>query len=174
MEEGGFDQKTALFLSVDEDSKEKQAWITALRLLAATPKTRKEMAQKLADRGYAPNVVQQTLQQLEKQNILDDRVYAANLLQRFRFMQPSGCGKMRFEMKRHGISSEIQEELMGDWTKEEEFNRAKEAAQGRWERLSQLSPEKRTKKVYDFLARRGFDFQICREVTAALGRIDED
>jgi len=159
---------------VEEDSKEKQAWITALRLLAATPKTTKEMAQKLADKGYAANVIQQTLQQLEKQNILDDRSYAVNLLQRFRFIQPSGRGKMRFEMKRHGISSEIQEELLNDWSKDEEVNRAKEVARRRWEQLSQLPVEKRTKKVYDFLVRRGFDFQICREITGALGEIYED
>ncbi|HXV28499.1 MAG TPA: regulatory protein RecX [bacterium] len=159
---------------MEDNSKQKQAWVTAMRLLAASPKTRKEMAQKLAEKGYPQEVILLTLAQLEKQQVIDDRAYASNLINRYRSVQPSGVKRIAFEMKRHGISSKIQEELLEDWSEDAEFERAKDIAGRRWERLSHLTPEKRSKRVYDLLARRGFDFQICRDIIRELNKDADD
>lgn len=143
-------------------------------MLAASPKTRKEITQKLTDKGYPKDVIDLTVGQLEKQKVLDDRAYALNLINRFSVIQPSGRQRITFEMKRHGIPAAIQEELLNDWNKEAEVARAEDAARARWERLNRLPAEKKTKRIYDFLLRRGFDFQICREVTTKLTHSDED
>ena len=56
-----------------------QAWVTSLRLLAATPKTRKELANKLAGKGFSESVVEETLDKMEAQGLLSDLAYAKNL-----------------------------------------------------------------------------------------------
>lgn len=148
---------------MDEPQK-KQAWITALRLLAASPKSRLEISRKLAEKGYPREVVSETLSQLEGQNLLSDRAYAQNLAARLTHGKPSGTRKIAFELKRHGVSAKIREEILEEIKPDEEIRRARELAQGRWERLQNLPPEKRKKRVYDFLIRRGFDFQVVRDI----------
>ncbi len=146
------------------ESQKKQAWVTSLRLLAASPKSRKELAFKLTDKGYEEGVIQEILDNLERQGILSDRSYGRNLVARFVQGQPSGRRKIAFELKRHGLPSSIQEELLGELNPEEEIARAEELAGARWERLKNFPIEKRRKRVYDFLIRRGFDFQIVRDI----------
>ena len=150
------------------ESQQKQAWITSLRLLAATPKTRRELAAKLSDKGYAEAVIRETLDALESQGLLSDQAYARNLLGRFTLSQPSGKRKIAFELKRHGVPTGIRNELLEGLTPEDETGRAREIAGARWERLKTLPAEKRKKRIYDLLIRRGFDFQIARDILEEL------
>lgn len=155
-------------LSGEKESQKRQAGITALRLLAATPKTRREIARKLSDKGYDGAVVRQTLDELEKQGLLSDRSFAQNLVSRFIYTKPSGARRIRFELKRHGVSEKIREEVFAQFQVDEEKGRARELAGDRWRRFSRLPAEKRRKSVYDFLIRRGFDFQIARDLIEEL------
>jgi regulatory protein len=155
---------------MSDDEKRKQAWKTALRLLAASPKSRQELSQKLSEKGYSDGVIRDALDLLEKQNILNDRGYASHLLNRYRTVQPSGRRRLAFELKRHGIPFKIREEMLSEVNPEDEAQRAREVGKERWGRLSRLPEEKRKKRVYDFLLRRGFDFQIARDLVEELGR----
>jgi len=51
---------------------------------------------------------------------------------------------------------------------EEETDRARELARAKWERFAKLDGPKRKRRVYDFLLRRGFDFQTVRDVVEQL------
>lgn len=146
------------------ESQAKQAWVTSLRLLTATPKTRKALEKKLLEKGYAQPIIQETLNHLEEQGLLSDQVYAKNLLSRLTHDKPSGRRKISFEMKRRGVPGKIQEELLAAISPEEENAKARELAESKWAQGLRLDPEKRKKKVYDFLIRRGFDFQIARDI----------
>ena len=92
---------TALFFfSMPEPEKtdmKKQAWLTAFRLLAASSKSRQELAKKLRDKGYPENVIQEILDGLEKQRVLNDQNFASNLLTRYTQVQPSGSKRIAFE-----------------------------------------------------------------------------
>ena len=147
-----------------DDSQKKQAQITLLRLLAASPKSRKELERKLADKGYDSSVIQASLDDLETKGLLSDKAYAKNLVSRFTMVRPSGHRKISFELQRHGISKKIRDEMLADVNPSEERNRAKEIGLARWMRFQNLNPERRKKRVYDFLLRRGFDFQIARDL----------
>ena len=147
----------------------KQAKITSLRLLAATPKSRRELSKKLLDKGFDGEVVEETLNELEAQGILNDRAYAQNLVSRFTHAKPSGMRKISFELKRHGVSSQLQEEMIANAAPEEEIQRARELAEGRWEKWKSLPGIKRKKRVFDFLIRRGFNFQLAKDILDELG-----
>jgi regulatory protein len=155
------------------ESQQQQAWVTSLRLLAATPKTRKELAKKLLDKGYPESVVEGTLEKLETQGLLSDLAYAKNLAVKLTQGKPSGRRKISFEMKRHGVPAKIQEEVLSGITADDETERAFEIAAPKWRTFQRLPEEKRKKRLFDFLMRRGFDYQIVREVMNRL-KIDED
>lgn len=157
------------------ESQQQQAWVSSLRLLAATPKTRKELAKKLSDKGYPETVIEETLVKLETQGLLSDLAFAKNLAAKLTQGKPSGRRKISFELKRRGISSKIQEEILGSMTSEDEAERALELATPKWQQFQRLPAEKRTKRLFDFLLRRGFDFQIVKETVRKLGmEVHED
>lgn len=150
------------------ESQKKQAMTTVLRLLAATPKSRTELAGKLKRKGFDGALIKETLDELEEQGIVNDRVYARELTARFTQAKPSGRKKIEFELKRHAVPEKIQEEVLEAITPENETERAREIARERWQRMEKQPPLKRKKKVYDFLVRRGFDFQITRDIIEEL------
>ena len=156
------------------DSQLKQAWISSLRLLEATPKTRRELSKKLLDKGYPEAVVEETLNKLEEQGFLSDLAYAKNLASKLTQGKPSGRRKISFEMKRHGVPARIQEEVLSGLTGEDEAERALELAKPKWLSFQRLAPEKRKKRIFDFLMRRGFDYQIVRDVMSQLKIETED
>lgn len=147
-----------------DESQKKQAMIIALRILAASPKSRMEITRKLKEKGFPPEVIAETLMGLEKSGYLNDKSYAQNLAFKFTQAKPSGSRKLKFELKRHGISEKVREEILSGMTEEDEKTRALETGTARWERFQTLDPEKRRKRVFDFLMRRGFDYNVVREV----------
>ncbi len=150
------------------ESQQKQAWIASLRLLEATPKTRKELAKKLSDKGLPDSVIEETLDKLEAQGLLSDLAYAKNLTARLTQEKPSGRRKISFELKRHGVPAKIQEELLAGITSAEESERALDIASLKWPQWERFGNEKRKKRIFDFLIRRGFDFQIVRDTVEKL------
>lgn len=149
---------------------EKQAFLTALRLLAATPKSRKGLRDKLRQKGYAREVLNTTLDRLEQRGLLNDRSLAQSLCQSFILYKPSGRKRIAFELEKRGIRESLIQEVLAGYSPEEERRRAVELARSRWERSARLETSKRWKKVYGFLLRRGFDFSLARAVVEELKR----
>jgi regulatory protein len=148
----------------------KQATITCLRLLAASPKSARELRKKLEGKGYSSGIIDQALSDLRAQGVLDDTKYAKDLAARLTLGKCAGRHKIAFELKRHGISKKISEELLGALSNEDEAERALEQARLKWAGWSRLDPQKRKKRLYDFLIRKGFDFQIVQDILQKLTR----
>jgi len=122
------------------------------------------LARRLAEKGYEEKVICDTLDGLEKQGLLSDKKFAQDLVSQLTAGRPSGLKKISFELKRRGISSKIREEVLSSITPEDEAACARQIGLARWERLERFEPEKRKKRVYDFLVRRGFDYQLVRDL----------
>src|SRR5262249_49678799 len=54
----------------------KPVFITALRLLAGKRLSRAQLAKKLRDRGFAPDVIREAVEECERRKYLDDRTFA--------------------------------------------------------------------------------------------------
>ena len=156
------------------DSQKKQALISAMRLLAASAKSRQTMAEKLEDRGFPPEVVREALDQLEAQGLLSDKAFGQSLVSRFTHSKPAGKRMIAFELKRKGIPVKLREELLDNVTPENELEKAREIASLRWEKFKKLDRNKRKKRLYDFLGRRGFDFDVIRQVMEDLERQSDE
>ena len=151
-----------------------QAVITCLRLLAASPKSGQELRKKLMAKGYSAEAMDLALQSLREQGILDDAAYAKDLMTRLTLGKGVGYRKVAFELKRHGISKKISDKLLETLTNEDEAERALEQGRMKWAGWSQLDPQKRKKRLYDFLIRKGYDFQIAQDILQKLSRDPAD
>ena len=148
----------------------KQAHITCLRLLAASPKSGQELRKKLSAKGYSAESIDQALQNLRAQGILDDTAYAKDLAARLTLGKCVGRHKIAFELKRHGISKKISDEILETLSDEDENERALEQARLKWFSWSKVDPQKRKKRLYDFLIRKGYDFQIAQDILQRLSK----
>ena len=148
----------------------KQAFITCLRLLAASPKSGQELRKRLADKGFSVESIDQALHDLRTQGVLDDTLYAKDLMARLTLGKCVGRHKVAFELKRHGISKQISDDLLETLSIEDETERALEQARVKWAGWSQLDPQKRTKRLYDFLIRKGYDFQVAQDILQKLSK----
>lgn len=152
------------------NEQEKQARVTSLRLLAATPKSRKALQKKLEERGFPREVIEKTLDHLEGERLLDDRVLAQALFQNFSTHRISGRRRIAFELEKRGIRRSLVDELLERYRPEDERVQALELARLKRQRWLKLDRLKRRKKTYDFLIRRGFDFSLAREVMDEIER----
>lgn len=138
--------------------------ISSLRILAASPKSRKTLQEKLEAKGYPSVVVQKTLSTLERQGLLNDRVFAQGVLQSYSHYRAAGRKRVAFEMKKKGVLPQTVDEVLQQYRPEDEFAKAVELARDRKERWQKMESAKKKKKLYDFLCRRGFDFGMVRDV----------
>lgn len=152
----------------------KQALITSLRLLAASPKSGRELNKKLTDKGYGEDIILRVMSELGAQGVLDDSVYAQDLVSRLTQYKAAGKHKVDFELKRHGISEKIRKELLESISPNEEFDRALECARLKWAGWAKVEPQKRKKRLYDFLIRKGYDFQIAQDTLRTLSKEPTD
>lgn len=157
-------------MPVERDEQTKQALITSLRLLAASPKSGQEILSKLRAKGYPDRAIQNALQELAGQGVLDDRAYAKNLVGRLVHGKGSGRRQIDFELKRHGVPETLRKELLGTFTQSGEKERATELARLKWPQFENLDPRKARKKLFDHLIRKGYDFQTAHDVLNEISR----
>lgn len=156
-----------------DEEKKKQLWISALRLLAASPKSRKELERKLEGKGFSEALIREAVEKLEDQGFLNDRRFARDIVQRYRMVKPSGRRKIEFELRRRSIAPSLCQEVLAEVLPEDESRAAEELAASQWLRHAKLPLLKRKKKIYDFLARRGYAFDICRDALEKLAARNE-
>ena len=155
------------------DEKSKQALITALRLLAASPKSQRELRTKLEAKGYPVMAVQFAMNELSGQGVLDDKAYAKNLTTRLvQGSAADGAGSP----SNSSITASGEGSAGRFWGPTESNRRARapELARSKWPSLSKLEPAKRKKKLFDHLIRKGYDYHVVRDVLETVARDTPD
>ena len=133
-----------------------KAKTSAFRLLKIRQRSVGELRQKLAAKGIAKATVDATVAFLLEKKFLDDRAFAKAWI-RYRQARPYGPQRIRMELRQKGIEEEIiQEELTVAFGEYKEEDVVLDLARRRAIRYQGVDPVKRRKRVFDFLARRGF------------------
>lgn len=173
------DEQSAVFFSMETrqelSGQLKQGYLYAVRLLAVTKRSRKELERRLKEKGYDCDVSVQILDRLETQGILNDRALVQDTVQRAVHEKRLGRRRISFELKRKGAEETMIESALLNYSPEDEHANALELAEAQWGKLSRVEPKKRKKRIYDFLTARGFTFELAREIISKIGKsTDED
>lgn len=134
----------------------------AIRLLARREHSRRELAERLAAKGHAPERIAECLDDLAEQGLQSDDRFAESFL-RSRILRGQGPLKIRVELERRGLDREAIHHA---------FEEAERAGEGDWfalagEALARRftgpgdAPRERARRER-FLAQRGFDFDQVR------------
>ncbi len=152
------DEEIAQLKAVDAYARARDA---ALRYLATRPRSTAEVRQHLTRKGFDENTVQRVLERLQEWGYLDDEAFARAWVQDRERFRPRGLMALRQELRRKGVNEEIIERVLAEVDPEASARAALAPRLQRWRHLDWRTFRK---KAGEFLARRGFSYDIIDDV----------
>lgn len=152
------EQEIAHLRAIDDVSR---ALDRAVRLLARRPYSSAEIRRHLGSKQVAGPVIQEVLDRLERLGYVDDRAFAQYWIENRDQFGPRGPRALRYELHQKGVSDAI---IQAALDKLDPHDSAYRAAQAQVRRSRGLSQQEFRNRLGGFLARRGFDYDIVREV----------
>ena len=134
----------------------------AFRLLSIRSRSREELRKALQIRGHDAAAIAETLDSLERGGLLNEQA----ALEAFLLDREDRFGKerLRHELRRRGFPAESIDRALAEISEDDERALAATLFRRRWDELSKLPAEKRKKRVFDFLDRRGFPKALIFEL----------
>ena len=136
----------------------------AFKYLSYRDRSKKEIAEHLAKKGHTASIVQAILQDLENLNYINDHRFASEW-SRWRIeVKNFGRKRLRHELIAKGVSTHIIESTLDTlYNFHPEQGLALACANKKLASLHGVEPEKKTRRLAQYLQRRGFSADIIYE-----------
>lgn len=145
----------------------------AVRMLAFRARARGELRRSLLQKGELPEHVEAALDRLAAAGLLDDAAFARQFARSRSAAAGASRRRIRQELNRRGVAREVTDGAIEEVYEEEAIDEgevAVHAARRKLRSLSGLDPVVRNRRLYAYLARRGYDgADIRRAIEAVTG-----
>ncbi len=136
-----------------------EAMLVGLRYLSVRPRSRREVERRLRRDRIHEEAIRHALERLEALGYLDDAKFAASFARDRIRLRPCGARRMQSDLLARGVSREdaergIREAMAEEDATEETLLRRVAAARAR--RQTGADAAKARRRLFDYLARRGF------------------
>lgn len=156
-------------MSSDIDKLILRAKNNAYALLRVRPRSETEIVDRLKRKGYGNSVVKPVVDDLKRLGQIDDEKFARFWIDSRLHLNPKGEVVLRHELKEKGVSDAVIEATLASKDlKRDEYEVAKVMAAERMKRLEKIDKRKALKRIYDFLIRRGFRYDVIRKIIEEL------
>ncbi|RDI42522.1 SOS response regulatory protein OraA/RecX [Nocardia mexicana] len=147
---------------------EAQAKDVCLRLLTDRARSRSELADKLAAKGFTPDVAERVLNRLAEVGLIDDAAFAEQWVHSRHTYSGKGKKVIAQELRRKGVASADAEPALASVTTEDENVRAAELVRRKLNSLpAHLTRDKAMSRLVGMLARRGYNPSTAYTVVKA-------
>jgi regulatory protein len=147
-------------------------WDRATGLLAARARSRVELRRLLLRRGEPAGLVDRVLERLERAGYLDDADFARQFARTRALGRGMSRRRVQQELARRGVAREVADAAIADVFRDEgadEYAAVERLARKKLPGLARLDAPTRRRRLYAFLARRGFEAEDIQRVLRALG-----
>jgi regulatory protein len=152
-----------------DDKVKARARNNAYALLRQRPQSEYEIRNRLKLKGYDEETIEEVVENLKRIGDIDDQKFAHLWVESRMQMNPMGDVVLKYELKVRGVSDSIVEATLAEkHEKYDEYEVALNMAKEQFERFKKLDRRKATKRVYDFLLRRGFAYDTIRRIIEEL------
>lgn len=142
-----------------------QAWKAATRLLAYRPRSRQELRLRLRQKHFSGPITSRVMDRLADLGLVNDEDFARELVQSLVRGHSLGKRAILDRLRRAGISHEIAEATIErELADYDEGSQAQQAADKYLARRAALDPDRRHRRLYEYLRRRGFSHSVIRQV----------
>lgn len=165
-----------------EGGSETQAKDACLRLLSDRARSRSELQQRLATKGFTPDIAERALDRLAAVGLIDDAAFAQQWVHSRHNFSGKGRQALALELRRKGVGAEEAAQALGQISNDDERERATELVQKKLRTLAVPGDagerDKTVRKLVSMLARRGYNqgmaFDVVKTQLAQAGSETDD
>ena len=141
-------------------------FLQAVRYLSRRGHFELELKQKLHHKGYAPEIIDQTIQQLRQKKLLDDEHLMVQFVHDGIHLRKYGPLLLAKKLMAKGVpSDQIRTYLQEAYPQDKQMQIAAELFRKKQATLpDKLSPQQRRQKLSAFLQQRGFGWDVIRPI----------
>ncbi|MBI4549346.1 MAG: regulatory protein RecX [Candidatus Omnitrophica bacterium] len=147
-----------------EDSPYQKAFDHALKLLAIRKRTVRQLEHRLEEKSFDSSVIREVVARLKENKLLDDSDFAREFVTEKMSRGSAGRLKLTAALRQKGISESIVKKTVAELDPEAEYQAALNLALHKAESLGGMERVRKQKKIYDYLARKGYRFSLCRDI----------
>jgi regulatory protein len=154
-----------------EEIRSDEKYIEAVRyaylLISYRKRTGKEFLDKLKEKGYTDNVCIRVVEYLKKEAYVDDYSFALSWIRQRMSNKPKGRTALKHELRLKGVEDFIIDKAFEYLETEniiDEHELARKACSAKLKSYSSLPYMKRRKRLIDFLKRRGFNWEVIKDI----------
>lgn len=140
----------------------------AYRLLEYRPRSCAEVEQHLRQKGFAADVISAVVIRLQEASLLDDEAFARYWIEQREAFKPRSRMALQQELLQKGVARAVIDTVLADL---DETDTARRAAEAHMARIANLPEEVFRLQLGRFLQRRGFHYDIIKEITSEMWQI---
>jgi regulatory protein len=144
----------------------------ALNMLALRARSSAELARSLVQKGEPKELVDAAVSRLHEQGLLDDAAFAQSFTRAKVLGAQLSKRRVQQELARKGVAREVTDAAIATVFEEEQVDQrevVEQAARKKLRSLKKAEPAVRRRRLYAFLARRGYDGEDIRRAMEAVG-----
>ncbi len=141
------------------------AYDRALGILAARDRSSTELRRRLVQKGIEPGPAEVAVARLVEQGVVDDARYARAVVRAKALGAGASRRRVSQELARRGVERGVADEAVAEVWREEEVDQreaAERLARKRLGMMGKLDAQTQRRRLYAFLARRGYDADEIR------------
>jgi regulatory protein len=148
------------FEALRERGTVEEAYNSALNYLSYRPRSRAEVVTHLRRQGVPENRIESAAERLERAGLLGDEAFARYWVENRERFRPRGQAALRYELRCKGVSDDVINQALASFDSSES---AYQAASRKAQQLSHLDRLVFTRKLVEYLGRRGFEYEVAKE-----------
>jgi regulatory protein len=157
----------------DAQDPEARARQICLRLLAAAPRTRAQLAQAMHRGGVPAGAAEAILVRFADAGLIDDAAFAKAWVESRHQGRGLASRALRAELKNRGVATDDIQDALEELDPGSEAETARRLVDRKLASMTNLSPEAKTRRLAGLLARKGYPpglaFRVVREAMEAEG-----
>lgn len=150
------------------DDEVSKAYNRGLSYLSFQMRSEHEIQQKLLKEEYGEAVIAEAIQKLIRIGLLDDQMYSKALADTKKKTSKKGPRAIVQDLKQKGIAPKLQQEMLDDFSEEEQLEMALDLAEKKVRQEKNKTPNQVKQKIQEFLMRKGYDYSIIQQVIPKL------
>ena len=145
------------------DGEENRAYHQALHFLGYRPRSQTEVQRRLQQKKHDAQIVESVLNRLVHEGYVDDVEFTRFWIDNRTRFRPRSARALRYELRQKGVSADVIDDALTDLDEESAASTALAKRTWQWRELEEDSF---LRKSIEYLARRGFSYNIARMAAA--------
>lgn len=152
-----------------------KAFNRALHYLGFRMRSEHEVKQKLLELDYGEAVILEAIVKLRNLGFLNDETFSKALLETQKNTSGQGPRAIQQKLQEKGIGKELQEQILEEYSKDEQVEVARKMAEKEARKRRTESPRQKETRIQNSLLRKGYSYAIIKEALSFIEfEIDAD